>query len=58
MIENGEQFKLINGDALEVMRGFDDNSIDAIISDPPFAFTGGMSNGFASRSDSQFFEFW
>ena len=27
--------KLINGDCLDVLRGFDDNSVDSIVSDPP-----------------------
>ncbi len=28
--------KLHNGDCLEVMKGFDDNSVDAIVTDPPY----------------------
>jgi len=32
--------------------------VDLVLTDPPFAFCGGISNGFASRADSQFFECW
>ena len=28
--------KLIHGDCLEVMRGMDDNSVDAVVTDPPY----------------------
>jgi len=29
-------FQLFNGDCLEIMRGMDDNSIDSIVTDPPY----------------------
>jgi len=35
-----------------------DKSIDAVVTDPPFALTGGLSNGMTSRTDVQFFEYW
>lgn len=50
--------ELIHGDCLDVMRGMPDASVDAVITDPPFAFAGGLSNGMTSRVDSQFFEHW
>lgn len=52
------QIKLYNGDALDVLPMFTKESIDAIISDPPFTFTGGISQGRSSRPDTQFFEHW
>ena len=32
-------FKIINGNSLEVLKSFDQNSIDAIITDPPYGLT-------------------
>ena len=32
-------FKIFNGDSLEVLKSFDQNSIDAIITDPPYGLT-------------------
>lgn len=46
------------GDCLDVLKRFEDGSIDAIVTDPPFAITGGLSNGMTSRNDTQFFEHW
>jgi len=40
---------LIHGDCLEVMRGMDDNSVDAVIADPPYgvdAVTGKVGESF------------
>ena len=31
--------KVIQGDCLEVMRGMEDNSIDAIVTDPPYGLS-------------------
>jgi len=45
-------------DCLDGMREIPDNSIDCIITDPPFAFTGGISNGSSSNISSQFFLHW
>lgn len=50
--------QLILGDCLEKMKDIPSNSIDAVITDPPFAMAGGISNGYTSKSDSQFFEYW
>jgi site-specific DNA-methyltransferase (adenine-specific) len=46
------------GDCLEVMKTFRPGSADAIVTDPPFAFAGGISNGLSSRADDQFFSHW
>jgi len=48
--------KLYNGDCLEVLS--DIHSVDAIITDPPFAFTGGISNGRSACTSDQFFGYW
>ena len=29
-------FEIIHGEALEVMRGMADNSVDAVVTDPPY----------------------
>ena len=50
--------KIILGDCLEIMKTIPGNSIDAIITDPPFAFTGGISNGSSANVSGQFFSFW
>lgn len=34
--ENQQQYKIINGNSLEVLDTFEENSIDAIITDPPY----------------------
>lgn len=46
------------GDCIEIVPSLEPESIHAIITDPPFAFAGGISNGLSSRTDSQFFEHW
>jgi site-specific DNA-methyltransferase (adenine-specific) len=35
-ILQGEKYRLYQGDCLEVMKGFPDNSVDAIVTDPPY----------------------
>lgn len=45
------------GDSLEILKSLDEHSIDAIITDPPFAFTGGISNGSSCNISSQFFSY-
>ena len=35
-MEQNERYKIINGDSLEILDTLDDNSIDAIITDPPY----------------------
>ena len=49
---------VIHGDCLEVLPRIPESSIDAVVTDPPFAITGGLSNGMTSRNDTQFFEHW
>ncbi len=46
------------GDCIELMAKLPSNSIDAIVTDPPFAITGGISNGMTSRASDQFFRHW
>jgi len=50
--------KIYHGNCIDIMQTFPTNSIDAIITDPPFAFAGGSSNGHSSITDDQFFSFW
>ena len=40
--------KLIHGDCLEILRGMDDNSVDAVITDPPYGI-GISSNPFRQK---------
>lgn len=47
-----------HGDCLEILPGIPNGTIDAVVTDPPFAITGGLSNGMTSRADAQFFEHW
>lgn len=49
---------IYHGDCLEVMCSMPGQSVDAVITDPPFAMAGGISNGATSSADSQFFEYW
>ncbi len=37
--ENGNSFELYNGDCLEIMRSMPDNSIDSIVTDPPYGLS-------------------
>lgn len=46
------------GDALEVMPTLAGFSAKAVVSDPPFTFSGGMSNGRSAKDDSQIFQHW
>lgn len=50
--------KIHCGDCLELMKEIPSSSIDSIVTDPPFAFAGGLSNGSSSQTDSQFFSYW
>ena len=52
------KFVLYDGDCLSVMEDILDNSVDCVVTDPPFAMAGGVSNGMTARVDSQFFEHW
>jgi site-specific DNA-methyltransferase (adenine-specific) len=49
---------LYQGDALDVLRTLPDASVHAVVTDPPFAFAGGISNGRTSHADGQFFLHW
>jgi len=48
----------ILGDCLEEMKRIPTGSVDALITDPPFTFAGGISNGRSSIADDQFFLYW
>jgi len=48
--------KLYHGNCLEIMPRL--HSVDALITDPPFAFTGGISAGNSSNISDQFFRHW
>ena len=45
-------------DCLTVLPTLPAGSVDAVVTDPPFAFTGGMSFGRSSMADDQFFAHW
>ena len=49
---------LYHADCLELLENAPDGWVDAIVTDPPFAMTGGISNGRTAGNDSQFFEHW
>lgn len=49
---------LICGDALQILPTFKTDTFDAVITDPPFAFAGGISTGRTSVVDEQFFLHW
>lgn len=42
-------------DCLDVLREMPNGCADALVTDPPFAFAGGLSNGITSVADDQFF---
>jgi DNA modification methylase len=50
--------QIIEGDCLEVMKELPDKCIDAVVTDPPFVFAGGISNGRSSEISDQFFLYW
>lgn len=46
---------LLHGDCLELMKGIPDNSIDMVLTDPPYKIvTGGMSSGFSHKTGNIF----
>ena len=45
---NDEQWQVITGDCLEVMRGMDAGSVDAVITDPPYNAINRKSSGLRS----------
>lgn len=53
-----KETSILVGDCLDVLRDFGDKTIDSIVTDPPFSFAGGLSNGATSAPDAQFFEHW
>ena len=52
--ENG--ITIYHGDCLEIMPSIE--TACAIVTDPPFAFTGGISNGRSAECSDQFFSYW
>lgn len=46
---------IVCGDCFEIMRNMPDGCVDAIVTDPPFAFIGGNSHGRTSQTQNQFF---
>jgi len=50
--------QIICGDALKELAKFKDHSIDAIITDPPFALSGGSCYGRSSEVSNQFWFYW
>ena len=46
------------GDCLDVLKEIPVNVPQSIVTDPPFAFTGGISNGMTSIASDQFFVHW
>lgn len=51
-------YVLHNENCLDALKKMDDHSIDAMVTDPPFALAGGISNGRSSIVSTQFFSFW
>lgn len=53
---------LYHGDCLEIMRTLPDKSVDAVITDPPYAIMGGGASiagkGIEEAFDTQFYEAW
>lgn len=50
--------KVYCGDSLELLTKIPSKSVDALVTDPPFVFAGGMSNGRSSECSDQFFLHW
>jgi site-specific DNA-methyltransferase (adenine-specific) len=49
---------IYNGDCLELLHTSPFALMGALVTDPPFAFAGGLSNGMQSAADDQFFSRW
>ena len=49
---------IFNADCREILPQIGGESVDAIITDPPFAMAGGISAGSSSQLDTQFFKAW
>lgn len=52
------KWELHEGDCLEVMKLMPAASVDAVVTDPPYAMAGGISNGRSALVDNQFFSHW
>lgn len=52
------RIKIYHGDCLEVMPQLREACAGVVYTDPPFAATGGSTNGRVSDADTQFFEHW
>ncbi len=48
----GDRWSILHGDSLQILRQFEPNSFDAIITDPPYA-SGGSSQTTKNRSTSE-----
>jgi site-specific DNA-methyltransferase (adenine-specific) len=48
VLSDGERWKVIHGDCLEVLRGMPDNSVDAVVTDPPY----GLGFPYSSYNDT------
>ena len=48
--------KLLQGDCFEVMQEFPDNSIDLVLTDPPYGLSNGDTKGIADRIGSAFID--
>ena len=48
----GDRWSILHGDSLQIIRQFEPNSFDAIITDPPYA-SGGSSQTTKNRSTSE-----
>lgn len=46
MLQNGELYRLIQGDCLEVMRGFPDGCVDMVFTSPPYNLGNSSGGGF------------
>lgn len=51
-------YSIIQGDCLEVLETIGPGTIDAVVTDPPFAFAGAASNGRSDTANPQFFVHW
>ena len=49
---------ILLGDCVERLKELDANSVHAVITDPPFAFSGGISNGRVSQVEVEPYVFW
>jgi len=50
--------QIVCGDCLEVMKKIKNHTVDALVTDPPFTFSGGNSAGRSSEISEQFYLHW